>query len=216
MSSSGTAAPAAPPCGSDAISSGDVLGDGRRPDGRGFDARPQLGDREGPRHQGQRDDRHDRGGHEREQQLPVEAGADLAQQRAARGVRAPAHQREDARHERHQDVPERGQRQQFRQVDQVIERRDERVPERVDARPVVQDVGGVPAATALEPGPERAPGRGDLPEQRIVEGPGAVARGVDRAPSPAVDGEFQIASEQGVLFRVPRSRGRTRSRGSST
>ena len=73
-------------------------------------------------HEGEDEHRDDRRQHEREEQLAVEAGADLAQQRRARSAAAPrASAREQRVADQDQHVDRRGQRRQLGQPHQVIE-----------------------------------------------------------------------------------------------
>ena len=141
--------------------------------------------------------RDDRREHEREEQLAVEARADLAQQRRGRSAaRARASAREQRVADQHEHVAGRRQRRQLGQAHEVIEDARNRVAERVDELPIVGEVDVVGRVALAQHGPERLARAVDARERRVVERPGVLRRRIDRRQAPAVDGELDVAGRR--------------------
>ena len=127
----------------------DALGHGGDANGIGLHARFELQLEKRPgREREHHDGQHGRG-EEREEELAVKAGAHLAQQRPSRRRCRASERRYRPRKGEQQNVGEADQGRQFRQVDQVIESRDDGEADHVNARAIVLDVGRVlPLAVA--------------------------------------------------------------------
>ena len=85
----------------------------------------------------------------------------------------------------------------------MIERGARRIAQRIDAGAGVRDEHVVPAGVLDEVGPERAAGRVDPLEQRVVDRPRAPVREERRLPSPSVDDELDLMAERARRRRAP-------------
>ena len=133
----------------------DALRHRRGPRRLALDVGQQQPGEVGTDEEGERQHRHDRGEHEGQEQLAVEAGADFAQQRSA-GLRTAARQpREQRVGEQQHDVDGGRQRRQLRETDEVVEDARHRVAERVDEQPIVGEIDVIRPAVLLGNRPER-------------------------------------------------------------
>ena len=78
----------------------------------------------------------------------------------------------------------------------MTEPRNHRIAERVDARPVVEEVDAEPLAVARERLPERRARIDHALEHRVGERPHARPRRVDRRTAPAVGDELDVTSRR--------------------
>ncbi len=160
----------------------------------GLDVANQLIREVGAHEQRQRQHRHDRRRDEREKQLPVEARTHFAHQHL-RWIRPvamkPAHEAGDG----HQaDERHAGERCHLGEVHEVIERRQHRIADDVDAGAIVGDVGVIACVAACDHGPERIARTVGAREDLVAELPRAVARREDGQVPPAVDRELDVAA----------------------
>ena len=166
--------------------------------GRLIDARAKLPGEVGPRRDGENDDGDDGPGHEGEEQLPVEARPNLAQQRAAAGGRPRCQRVEQRRAAEEHDVEDAGQRHELGEVHEMTEPRNHRIAERIDAGPVVEEVDAELLAVARERLPERRARVDHALEHRVGERPHAGARRVDRRAAPAVGDKLDVTSRRAL------------------
>ena len=111
------------------------------------------------RHVGADEDREDEHRHhrarpEREEQLAVEAGTDLAQQRAAARRRPEAEQTEQGQTGEHRRVQHERQHHQLGEVDEMSHPADYRIAQRVDTAAVAEEINPEGLVVALERRPE--------------------------------------------------------------
>ena len=137
----------------------DPLGDRRGPGRLGLDVGLQQVREVGADHERQRQDRDDRGEDEREEQLAVEAGADLAQQRTADARALAGDPREQRGADQHDQERRGAERRQLRQVDEVIEQGEDRIADGEDPLAVVGEIDLVPDAAGVGLRPERLAAR---------------------------------------------------------
>ena len=136
-----------------------------------------------------RQDQHGNGRHRDESQKEpsIEADAQLADQLPTEPVplRGERSRKRQDQHPRTEGGADQGD--DLGQADQVIEQRERRVAERVDAGAVVRDVDVRYPPAGLQRRPERLPRRVDALEQRIVNRPRGGTVREQRAASPSVD-----------------------------
>ena len=107
------------------------------------------------RHEGERDHRHDRRRDERQEQLPVEALPDFAEQRAAGPDPPHADRAEHHPASQEAQVGDADQHRELRQVDEMLDRGDDGIAEGVDPGPVVLEVDVGLGAARGQACPER-------------------------------------------------------------
>ena len=182
----------------------DPLRDCRRAGGLGLDIGLQQVREVGPDHERQGQHRDDGREDEREEQLAVEAGADLAQQRPADAGTLAGDTREQGSAEQDDQECRAAERRQLRQVDEVIEQGEDRIADGKNPLTVVREIDLMLHATVSGFRPERL-ARGVEPgKQRIGDRPGRTPRDVDRLQAPAVDRDFDVAPGGAFLGRASR------------
>ena len=177
----------------------DSLRDGRGPGRLALDIGLQQVREVGPDHERQGQDRDDGREDEREEQLAVEAGADLAQQRTADARALAGDPREQRGADEHDQERRGAERRQLRQVHEVIEQGEDRIADGEDPLAVVGEIDLVLHAGGGGLRPERLPRAVEPVEQRIGDRPGRTPRGVDRLEAPAVDRDLDVATGSAFL-----------------
>ena len=154
-----------------------------------------------------REDQHGNGRHRHESQKEpaIEADAQLADQFTSEPVPLGG-QRPRQRQDQHPRAEGgAGQGDDLGQADQVIEQRERRVAERVDARAVVRDVDVRHPPAGLQRRPERLPRRVDALEQRVVNRPRGGTVREERTASPSIDRQVDAGIRR-TCVRWPRGR----------
>ena len=146
------------------------------------------------RHQGEGQHRHDRRGHEREEQLPVEAGAHFRKQPPARRRRPADEQVEHHAAQRRGDKDQEGERQELRFGDQMTKGVQPRGREHVDRAAIAEEEGIERARAARDRHPERRARRVRAPKRFLRERRCVRDRTVEDAAAPPVDVELDIRS----------------------
>ena len=137
----------------------------------GSHARLKLGGKERARRKREHEHRDHGRREKRQEQLSIEAGANLAQQLASRGSGRPAQRRHEPP-ERHQcHIREPDERGQLGEVDQMIDFGDDRIPEDVNPDAVVLDVGRERPVSIAHLRPERLARLCDPRDERFVDRP---------------------------------------------
>ena len=132
---------------------------------------------------------------ERQEQLPVEAGADLAQQRAPEPRARTCQPREHRGPDEHEHVERTRERRELGEMDEVIEQGQCAISDRVDEDAIVREVHAVAAVIRPNGGPERPAGWiVDAGKQLVADRPRRVRRVIDRAEAPAIYRNFDFAA----------------------
>ena len=98
----------------------------------------------------------------------------------------------------------------------MIERRQRRIADHVDAVAIVGDEGVIAGVAARDACPERIARSIGALEDVVAELPGAIARREERQMPPAVDRELDVAAGRAERAFRCAGRGRTRNTGSAT
>ena len=148
----------------------------------------------------QRENRNNRRQHEGQEQFAIEARADFAEQRPSHPRPLARQTREHGGADEHHDERGAAEGRQLRQVDEVIEPRQDRVADREDPVAIIREIDAVPDTARARLGPEWFPRSIQSLKEIVGDRPCRPPRGVERLETPAVNRHFHVRRQRVILI----------------